>query len=315
MEKLSLGTAVIEPAWECLPGEHSFTSGTLEETLIGGQAFRWYWHPDGKFWIGVWGRHAACLRINESGVLEAAILTPATSLSDVRTYLGLDRLPAWIAALPCNADPVLADLMTRWSGISLLRQPPGETLLAFICSSNKQILQIRAMQQALAKRLGQPLPGTPFHTLPTWETLAAVPESELRACALGYRAAHVAGTARFLAAHPGYLEEIDSLSLHDARLALRALPGVGPKVADCVLLFGYGRAEAFPVDTWIAKCLVQRYPELSGWSREQLATFARIHFGRAAGLAQQWLFADRLAQSETSMAQRGVIAAKCILLE
>jgi N-glycosylase/DNA lyase len=315
MEKLSLGTALIEPAWDCLFEEHCLTPRTLEETLIGGQAFRWYWVPEGKFWTGVWGRKSACLRINEAGVLEAAPLTPHTTLEDIRFYLGLDRLPDWISALPCNADPVLADLKSRWSGLSLLRQPPGETLLAFICSSNKQILQIRVMQQALAKNLGQPLPGTPFHRLPTWEELAAVPESGLRACALGYRAAHVAGTAEFLATHPDYLGQINNLSLQDARFALRALPGVGPKVADCVLLFGYGRAEAFPVDTWIAKCLAKRYPELAGWSREQLATFARIHFGRAAGLAQQWFFADRLAQSETSMAQRGVMAAKCELLQ
>jgi N-glycosylase/DNA lyase len=296
MEKLSLGTPVIEPAWECLVKEHSLTPRTLEETLIGGQAFRWYWEPDQEFWFGLWETHAACLRIQTSGALEAAALTPHTSLEDIRFYLGLDRLPDWISALPCNADPVLADLESRWSGLSLLRQPPGETLLAFICSSNKQILQIRAMLHALAMNLGQPLSGTPFHTLPTWETLASVPESSLRSCALGYRAAHVAGTAEFLAAHPGYLEQMNNLSLQDARRALRALPGVGPKVADCVLLFGYGRAEAFPVDTWIAKSLAQRYPELAGWSREQLATFARIHFGRAAGLAQQWFFADRLAQ-------------------
>lgn len=306
---------MIEPAWECLLEDDSCTPRTLEETLVGGQAFRWYWEPDGGFWYGIWGKKAACLRITDSGILEAARLTPETALGDIRSYLGHDRLADWIAVLPVNSDPVLASLAKRWSGLSLLRQPPGETLLAFICSSNKQILQIRAMLHALATQLGEPLPGTPFSRLPTWEELAGIPESALRACALGYRAAHVAGTARVLHEHPGYLDKIYNLSLSEARHALRALPGVGPKVADCVLLFGYGRAEAFPVDTWIARLLVQRYPELEGWSREQLATFARIHFGRAAGLAQQWLFAERLSQSATSMAQRGVKSAKYLLLK
>jgi N-glycosylase/DNA lyase len=88
------------------------------------------------------------------------------------------------------------------------------------------------------------------------------------------------------------LNQIKHLSLSEARIALQQLPGVGPKVADCVLLFGYGFAEAFPVDTWIEKILKERYPELAKWNRSQLATFARIHFGRAGGLAQQWMFAE-----------------------
>jgi len=270
------------------------------ETLVGGQAFRWYWEPETSVWHGIWGDKAACLRIAESGILEAAPLTRSTTVNDTRSYLGLDRLDDWLKALPLNADPVLADLGRRWDRLSLLRQEPGETLLAFICSSNKQILQIRAMLHALARRFGTPLSGTPFHVLPTWETLFSATEAELRACALGYRARHVAGTARFLKDKPGYLAAIEHLPLPEARLALRALPGVGPKVADCVLLFGYGRAEAFPVDTWIARLLMERYPALAGWSREQLATFARIHFGRAAGLAQQWFFADRQRYPSTT---------------
>lgn len=292
MEELPLGNAVSGHPWEILPGTYLFDNRTLAETLVGGQAFRWYHEPEEDCWLGIWERHVVRLKLGKTASLLVQRLT-GTPFEVIIDYLGTDRLDALIAALPCNADPVLEGLRQRWGGLSILRQPPGETLLAFICSSNKQILQIRTMLHNLAQAFGDPIPGTPFHSLPGWDQLALAGEDALRGCALGYRARHVAGTAAFLAGDPSYLEAIGSLPLEAARSALLRLPGVGPKVADCVLLFGYGRLEAFPVDTWIAKLMVEHYPELAGWNREQVATFARLHFGRAAGLAQQWFFAGR----------------------
>jgi N-glycosylase/DNA lyase len=130
--------------------------------------------------------------------------------------------------------------------------------------------------------------------LPSWEELATIPEAALRACRLGYRAAFVAETARKLAAHPGgantWLTELSVLPTPQARERLLTLPGVGPKVADCVLLFGFHRLEAFPIDTWIARALTELYG-LGGWKTRQLQQFAEAHFGDLAGLAQQFLFA------------------------
>ena len=287
------------PSWERLPLEHSFDAESLRETLVGGQAFRWSWDGTEGVWTGLWSAHAVQLRLGPQSRLEARRLTPGTSRDDVLDYLATDRIPSAMAALPCASDPVLADLRQRWRGLSLLRQPMGETLLAFICSSNKQILQIRAMLEALAVRFGNILPvktgpgeRTVFHALPDWERLAAIEEADLRQCGLGYRARHVAGTAAFLEAHPAFLATLPRLETPLAREKLLQLPGVGPKVADCILLFGLGRLEAFPVDTWINQILIRLYPELGGWNRGQLATFARIHYGKAAGLAQQWLFAE-----------------------
>jgi hypothetical protein len=129
-----------------------------------------------------------------------------------------------------------------------------------------------------------------FHRLPTWTELAAVSESELRACSLGFRARHVAAIARFLAENPGWLEATEHAPYSEAKASLITLQGVGEKVADCVLLFGAGRLEAFPVDTWILKALARRY-DLAGWKPAQVAHFGRTHFGPQAGLAQQYLFA------------------------
>src|SRR5204863_5786276 len=141
--------------------------------------------------------------------------------------------------------------------------------------------KLTQMVALLATRHGAPLPdvsptalsdhGTSppssarFHRLPTWSELAIVPETELRACLLGFRARYIHQTAQFIAAQPGWLEETEAASYAEAKARLMSLPGVGEKVADCVLLFGAGKLEAFPVDTWIIKAMARRYG-LDGWT-------------------------------------------------
>ena len=145
------------------------------------------------------------------------------------------------------------------------------------------------MLALLAERHGAEIsPGV--RRLPTWPELAAIPEEKLRACLLGFRARYISQTAHFLAAHPGWLEETETLPYLAAKERLCSLPGVGEKVADCVLLFGAGRLEAFPVDVWILKTMARCYG-LDGWKPAQVAQFGRAHFGPLAGLAQQYLFA------------------------
>jgi N-glycosylase/DNA lyase len=191
----------------------------------------------------------------------------------------------------------------------ILRQPFGETLLGFLCRATKQIVQIKQMLALLAERHGTTLTansrppksgistfnsrlstGSASQRLPSWSQLAAIPEAELRACQLGFRARFISQTAQFLAAHPGWLEETETLPYAAAKERLCSLPGVGEKIADCVLLFGAGRLEAFPVDTWILQAMAARYG-LHGWKPAQVAQFGRAHFGPLAGLAQQYLFA------------------------
>lgn len=169
---------------------------------------------------------------------------------------------------------------------------------------HKQIVQIKQMCALLAARhgtlvcrAGSPNPALAafgdaalqLKRLPTWAELATIPEKDLRDCLLGFRAKYIHGTAKFLAARPGWLDETERLPYPEAKIRLMELPGVGEKVADCVLLFGAGRLEAFPVDTWVLKSLARRYG-LEGWKPAQVAHFGRTHFGPLAGLAQQYLF-------------------------
>jgi N-glycosylase/DNA lyase len=276
--------------WKPLALRHAFTNDSLRESLDGGQAFRWRWHEELGAWQGTFGHHAVQLRLAADTLEFRAATDPVAAHAALLDYLGMaPELDAALARLPRSSDAVLAAAVAACPGLILLRQPFAETLLAFILSSTKQIPQIRQLCDTLATRFGDELaPG--LHSLPTWERLAAIDESELRACALGFRARYVAETARFLAAHHDWLTRVEGAPYPEAKTALCELSGVGEKIADCVLLFGARRLEAFPVDVWILRTLAERYG-LHGWSLAQLAQFGRVHFGPLAGLAQQYLFA------------------------
>lgn len=283
--------------WKALAPALRLGEGVLEEILDGGQSFRW--HPDRSCgpgaWIGQWGSRVARLRPGPGGRVEWSAPLPSAAATQPELAAYLDAGGGSEAdRLPWRSDEHLARCLEAFPGLRILRQPFGETLLCFLCSPTKRIIQIKRMVAALAERLGSPLPGPgaagPWRRLPDWPELAGVPEAELRACALGFRARHVHRAAKFLEARPGWLEETEHLPYRRARERLCELPGVGEKVADCVLLFGAARTEAFPVDVWILRALERHYG-LEGWRLPQLAQFGRAHFGPLAGLAQQYLFA------------------------
>ena len=279
-------TAAAWTEWRPLAGWNP-SAEVLAETVDGGQSFAWYRAPD-EAWTGRWLNHVAQLRLHP-GRLEWRALR-GTNEHDLSLYLGgATDWPLLQDTLPWRSDAHLAVCTAAFPGLRILRQPFGETLLGFLCSATKQIVQIKQMTALLAERHGALIaPG--FHRLPTWSELAKVPETELRACLLGFRARYIAETARFIAHRPGWLDETEHLPYAAAKARLLELPGVGEKVADCVLLFGAGRLEAFPVDTWVLKSLARRYA-LTGWKPAQVAQFGRAHFGPLAGLAQQYLFA------------------------
>lgn len=270
----------------------------LAEILDGGQAFRWNRQADDT-WLGVWANCVARVRRNADERLEwsaPASLAPRVAAAIGGYFATASDFPALADTLPWRSDAHLARCLVTFSGLRLLRQPFGETLLGFLCSATKQIVQIKQMLALLAERHGTEI-ASGFFRLPTWPELARIPEADLRACLLGFRARYIAETARFLAAQPGWLEETEAAPYAIAKERLCSLPGVGEKVADCVLLFGAGRLEAFPVDVWILKTLARRYA-LEGWRPPQLAQFGRTHFGPLAGLAQQFLFAWERGQKK-----------------
>lgn len=295
--------------WQAWADSPVLSPRVLAEILDGGQSFRWHRQADDT-WQGIWGDHVVRLRLAgspDAGRIEWSAPIPLRErvASALPAYLTGGRdFAALTDSLPWRSDAHLARCLAAFPGLSIPRQPFGETLLCFLCSATKQIVQIRQMVALLAERHGRAvlaaqstMPPALGHRLPTWTELARVSEADLRACLLGFRARYIHATAQFLAARPGWLDDTEHLPYPAAKARLLELPGVGEKVADCVLLFGAGQLEAFPVDTWILKAMTRHYG-LAGWTPAQIAHFGRVHFGPFAGLAQQYLFAWERAKPE-----------------
>lgn len=223
-----------------------------------------------------------------AAVLEgnAVWLRPGDAFEDVRLrrYLDLDRDYDAIAR-EYEEFPAAQKAFAACPGLRVLNQPPWETLFSFILSANNNVVRIRSLVYAISRAYGAEADG--LYGIPGPEAIAAASEDELRALGAGYRAPYLVETAR--AVCEGFaLDALQDMPYEEAHARLTSLKGVGDKVADCVLLFGCGHAEAFPVDVWVAR-LLHNWFGVHG-SRRHLGQWARERFGAHAGILQQYLF-------------------------
>jgi N-glycosylase/DNA lyase len=257
----------------------------LNATLTSGQAFSWKRTADGK-WRG-WIDRRPCLVWQQGDALRA--VGPALTHDAVSSYFNLDLPVGEIFATFPN-DPWLAKAQEFAPGLRILRQEPWETLCNFVCSSLKQIVQIEQINHELRRAFGEEI-GAGLHSFPDASRLALATEAKLRECKLGFRARHLFVAARQIASSEISLDRIATLPTEEAREQLTRIRGVGEKVANCILLFAYGRAEVFPIDVWVDRILRRLY--FNGSQRikhERLRAFADDHFGPYRGYAQQFLF-------------------------
>ncbi|MDD1660656.1 MAG: 8-oxoguanine DNA glycosylase [Methanomicrobiales archaeon] len=266
----------------------------LALSLSCGQAFRW--EQRGEWWEGVVESEVWRLR-QEGDRIEYA----GPTARRVRDYLALDLdLPAIQAAV--DRDPVIHAAIASCPGLRILRQDPWEILVSFICATNTHIPRIRQMIASLSRCFGErvPSPSGAWYSFPSPVALAVPCRETLEECRLGYRDRYIHGTAARIAGDPGLLPHLMALPLEEAREGLLSFPGVGPKAADCILLFGFHRYEAFPVDVWIRRIMHRHYlappPGMKAASEKEdrrIREFGREYFGEWAGYAQEYLFCAR----------------------
>src|SRR5438132_1765800 len=262
----------------------------LAATLTSGQAFRW--RCEQQNWIGVIGPLWVRLRSDDFSIT-GETAKPVADWAWLVEYLQLDfDFTRLLLTFP--QDEPMRAAVNACRGLRLLRQDPWECLASFILSSTKQIIQIQQIISLLCARFGESLLAPPAFTsvyaFPTASRLARATETELRACKMGFRAPYLLATARAIASGEFAPARLRQLPIDIARHELMQLPGVGRKIADCVLLFAYGFQSAFPVDVWIAKALRQLYFPRRQVKLPRLQRFAANHFGPNAGYAQQYLF-------------------------
>ena len=254
----------------------------LHAILFGGQTFCWSKKVEGVFSGWIEGKSVQLQVEGHSLHWNEQAVTPAS----IRNFFCLDLdLPATLGE--GSHDPWIQMATHTHPGLRPVREDPWECLVNFLCSSLKQIVQIQQINARLRSAFGGKQ-----GAFPSIEVLAQAGEQELRKCGLGYRAKHVAQTARIVSQSPNFLTIPSSLPTSLAAQQLEQLPGVGPKISRCVLLYAYSRWDAFPVDVWVDRLIRELYfprrrkafrpGELEQWSHQQ--------FGPGRGLAQLWLF-------------------------
>lgn len=206
-------------------------------------------------------------------------------LAFLRDYLDLDRDYAALSR-EYAPYPQAARAIALYPGLRVLNQPPWEALICSILTANNNVARIRGLVGALCEHYGAAC--GPLHGFPTPRQLADADEAELRALKMGYRAPYLIGAARRVV--DGFpLNDLSGMPYDEAHRLLVTLPGVGDKVADCVLLFGCRHASAFPVDVWVDR-LLRSWFGIECRSRAQMCCEARALLGPNAGLMQQFLF-------------------------
>jgi N-glycosylase/DNA lyase len=257
----------------------------LDQTLSCGQVFHWRRHGGG--WLGMVGDKALYAEASARG-----LRVPAGSEKLARSYFELD-LPLNEIYMTFPGDAAMMAALGFCRGLRIVRQPAWECLATFITSAMKQVAHIAQISHTLRERYGTAVSWEKetLFSYPSAKRLAETSEGELRECRLGFRAKNLLGAARMIASGEVDLEAVGRMTDAEARTELCRLPGVGEKVANCALLFGFNRLRAFPIDVWIERVLRQLYfQKKRKVTTRRLREFSAEYFGEFGGYAQQYLF-------------------------
>lgn len=255
-----------------------------------GQAFRWERQEDGSYTV------VAFNRVINVSLDHEDVIIKNTNLEDFENI--------WIEYFDLNSDyksmqetfnkdPIMKEAIAYGYGIRILKQDPFETTISFIISANNRIPQIKKSIELICKNYGKSIDyyeGKEYFSFPSPEDLAQVEVSELREiCRVGFRDQRIVDVSKMVASGEIDLNVLATKDREDIKNILIDLPGIGPKIADCITLFAYSKKDSFPVDVWIKRVMEYLYFK-EDVNKNKLGMLSREKFGAYAGLAQQYLF-------------------------
>ena len=267
----------------------------LRDIFECGQCFRWNKQEDGSY-TGVFTQNVLNVKKEDGNIIIEGICQKNIRKT-VEEYFDLNRDYRKIKQKLSQVDSNMETSVKYGQGIRLLNQDLWETILSFIISANNNIPRIKGIIERLARNYGDKIiwRGKDYYTFPTLEQLKDVSVQEYRSLGLGFRDKRIFETVQILKSKRVDLEKIQqNPNTFEVREQLLMLSGVGPKVADCILLFStLKRLEVFPVDVWVRRVMNDLYiqaPNEDKVSKKQIERIATERFGDLAGLAQQYLF-------------------------
>ena len=267
----------------------------LKDIFECGQCFRWNWQEDGSY-IGVFGENVLKIKKEKKNIIMEG-LCKYDIKETIEEYFDLKRDYKQIKEKLDKIDKNMENSIQYGQGIRLLNQDLWETILSFIISANNNIPRIKGIIERLSKTYGNVIiwRGRKYHTFPTAEQLKDVTIQQFRDLGLGFRDKRLYETTQMIVNQQVNLQAMQqNPNTFQVREQLLTLSGVGPKVADCILLFStLKRLEVFPIDVWVRRVMNDLYiqaPNEDKVSKRQIERMATEKFGDLAGLAQQYLF-------------------------
>ena len=268
----------------------------LDHIFNCGQCFRWKKQGDGSYTGIAFGKVVSFFFDEKSGTLTIDN-TSEKDFQDIwMKYLDLKRDYGVIKKELSRNDEIMKKAVEFGYGIRILNQEKWETIVSFIISQNNNIPRIKKSIENLAEKFGEragAYKGKDYYNLPTIDKLASLTEKDLAPIRLGYRAKYLIETAKRVKEMGGeqWLENICKRcsGCDEVLERVTSLPGVGPKVANCILLFCMDRHDSFPIDVWIAR-LMHRFYGIDEKDKNAMKKFAKEHYGDYCGFAQQYLF-------------------------
>lgn len=262
----------------------------IEDILECGQCFHFTKLAEKEYELLAFGRY---LHIKQQDNNITFFDTSYDDYVDVwRSYFDMDKDYGIIKKHIVTADARLEHIVADKSGIRILKQDFFETLISFIISQNKQIPHIKQIVHTISERFGQGIKhsdGRIYYAFPDVHMLSKVSEDELRQCKVGFRAPYIMDAVAKVNSGEISEEMLRHMTYSQAKEKLLTIKGVGEKVANCVLLFGLGFTNAFPVDVWMKRIMEYMYFE-QDTKKDVIETFAYDKFGDYSGYAQQYLF-------------------------
>ena len=262
----------------------------LKYTLECGQCFRWK-KTDEDYYVGVIKDRV--IKIKQVKDTLYIISSNMDNLEDVvRHYFNLDLDYTSIEKRISIVDDNVKKAVKNTSGLRFLKQDFFETLISYIISANNNIPRISKSVNEISRRYGKEveLEGEKYYLFPTPEELKNVTIEEYRECGVGFRDKYIYNTVAKINNKEIDLDELFKMDTQNLKKELLSLMGVGPKVADCILLFSCSRLEVFPVDTWVEKIMTKLYFNNKEASKKQIQDYAKNNFKNDAGIIQQHLF-------------------------
>ena len=268
----------------------------LKDIFECGQCFRWNEQEDGSY-TGIWKENVVNVKQENNEIIFEGVTKSENLEKEVKEYFDIKRDYEAIKIKLEKIDDNMKKSIEYGEGIRILNQDLWETIISFIISANNNIPRIKGIIERISKTYGKEIKykEKSYYTFPTAEELKDVTVEEFRKLGLGFRDIRLYETTHMILENKVNLEELQkNPNTQEVREKLLSLSGVGPKVADCILLFStLKRFEVFPIDVWVRRVMNDLYikeNDETKVSKKKIENLANEKFGNLAGIAQQYLF-------------------------